>query len=370
MTKNWISSGEAAKRLGESEEFIIRLIENQIVRGHKKEDEWEVDEAHFVSWVKWRKKPRVRVEEIFSGIRSTMLEYYKTIYAQEQAQHSATRGVLYEKLIRDFLRDFLPQRFYVGSGQVLSSHPASDTDGFPQYLSRQTDIVIFDNFNHPVLLPNYELFPIEGVLAVIEVKSKLQKTTLVGTKKEVGALANIESTKRLISSEARALMVEPRCVNFQGETYDLRDMPPPLGIIFAFDSIKPKDIAEYWQEWNTSKETRYRTDMICLLKKQVLIFDTNRFDYFFDSYQIPQYSPIPTAAKRKPKLVAIQNPHVLFFFTSFLLRELRKMSAFSQELVATTPSSYLYKTPLPRPLFSIDSALHSSSDWTEWIEDS
>ncbi len=172
-TENWITSTEAAKRLGQSVESIEQLINRGIIRGRKSGTKYEVEEHFFVAWIKRGKGPRVEVAEIYNGIRNTMLEHYKTIYAKEQAQHSGTRGALYEKLLQDFLRDYLPQRFYIGSGQVLSSHPASDADGLVQELSRQMDVVIFDYFNHPILLPKYELFPIEGTLAIIEVKSNL-----------------------------------------------------------------------------------------------------------------------------------------------------------------------------------------------------
>jgi hypothetical protein len=354
-TESWITCAEAAEMFGEPEEFVKGLADRAIIRVRRIGDETLVDQDYLLKWLKHRDAPRVRITEIYSGLRHVMLEHYRTIYARAQAQHPGARGALYEQLLREFLRDYLPQRFYVGSGQVFSSHTASDVNGLPYKLSRQIDAVIFDILNHPILLPKYELFPIEGTLAVIEVKSKLEKKTLIGTPKKPGALPNLESAKRLVSGEVETVWSEPKQVEVEGKMENLREMPSPLGAIFAFESIDPKTLTEHWKEWNESRVLRYRTDIICLLEKQVLIVDTNRIERLFDTHQITTWEPIGSCGKHK--LVALKTPAVLFFFLSLLLRELRKMSAFSQKLVMTTPSSYLEEVEFSR-LFDIDNAWH------------
>lgn len=351
-TQNWISCAEAAELLDTSEEHVRRLIERRSVRGYKEGTKFFVDKDNLLDWKKRRDEPKVQVQEIYQGLRSVMLEHYNTIYAREQAQHSGIRGALYEQLLRDFLRDYLPQKFYIGSGQVLSSKTSTDADGLPYKLSRQIDIVIFDAFNHPILLPKYELFPIEGTLAVIEVKSNLNKSTLIEKRKKEGeptpgALPNIGLAKGLLSQETNRMLCD--------------DIHPPLGIVFAFESIRPRSVLDHWKEWNASKGPRYRTDMICLLKRRVLMVDTNRFPRLFDDHQIATCDPIAFARKKRrvafepehdnvdifdrfkyepEKLIAFRTPDVLFWFLSLLLRELRKMSDSSQHLV-TTPSSYI-----------------------------
>src|SRR2546421_97918 len=112
------------------------------------------------------------------------------------------------------------------------------------------DTVIFDAFNHPLLLPKYELFPIEGTLAVIQVKSNLDKRQLIS------AFENIASAKRLESEEAKAVWVAPVQVYLEGEAepYALSDMPAPLGIVFAFESsLTAKTILEHWSTWNAAQ---------------------------------------------------------------------------------------------------------------------
>lgn len=85
----------------------------------------------------------------------------------EAHTHQGVKGQSRESLlVRDFLRPYLPKRFAIGSGQII------DSTG---HVSKQQDIVVFDDMNYPVLQDNQEtkLFFSEQVLAVIEVKSTL-----------------------------------------------------------------------------------------------------------------------------------------------------------------------------------------------------
>jgi hypothetical protein len=337
--QEWISCAKAASILHETEEVVAALVRQGGIRGKHENGVYLVDKKHLLAWNKHRKKPRVEVAEIYSGIRRTLLEHHKTIYAKEQAQHPGMRGTLYENVVRDFLREHLPQRFYLGAGQVISSNPVMDDDYLIQDLSKQIDIVVFDGLNHPILLPRYELYPIEGTLAIIEVKSQLNKRTLVGTKKKPGALPNIKSAKRLVSSEAQSLLHPPGQIEIEGVLFDLREIPSPLGVVFAFSSISPRKLAGYWAEWNNAVDRRHRVDIICLLEQSSLLIDTNRFPRLLDSHQIATVDLLASAGANK--IVCIESPAILLFFFNLLLREIRKMSKFTQSLIATTPSSYL-----------------------------
>ncbi len=352
--KEWISCEEAARITNIPKENITRLIQMGAILGKDDNGVLLADKNHLIAWYKNSKKPRVEVADIFIGIRRTLLEHHKTIYAKEQAQHPGIRGTLYENLIRDFLRDQLPQRFYVSAGQVISSNPVFDENHLIKDLSNQIDIVIFDAQHQPILLPNYELFPIEGTLAVIEVKSRLDKSTLVGTKQKPGALSNIRSAKRLTSSEAQSLVHAPWNIHFENQRFDLRHIPSPLGVVFAFSSIKPDTLAEYWVNWNNNVENRHRVDIICLLDRAVLLINKKRFSRLYDTHQISTDDPLASANNNE--IVCIKSPAILFFFFNLLLRELRRMSFFTQQFTATTPSSYLRNVSIER-LFTMSDAL-------------
>jgi hypothetical protein len=352
--QEWISCAEAASILHETEEVVAALVRQGGIRGKYENGVYLINKKHLLAWDEQRKKPRVEVAKIYSGIRRTLLEHHKTIYAKEQAQHPGVRGTLHENLVRDFLRGHLPQRYYLGAGQVISSNPVMDDDYLIQDLSRQIDIVVFDGLNHPILLPRYELYPIEGTLAVIEVKSHLNKRTLVGTKKNPGALPNIKSAKRLVSSEAQSFLHPPFQIEIERVLFDLREIPSPLGVVFAFSSISPRTLAGHWAEWNNAADSRHRVDIICLLERSCLLIDTNRFPRLLDTHQISTVDPVASAGANK--IVCIESPAILFFFFNLLLRDLRKMSMFTQKLTATTPSSYLHRVSITCR-FVMDNAL-------------
>ena len=125
------------------------------------------------------------VTKIFRGIAENMLTDFSKI--QSQIQHAGERGAQREETLKKFLETYLPKRYGVGTGQIINNK---------DQVSRQCDIVIYDALNCPLLLikPDYQLFPIEAVCAVIEVKSTLNANTLRD------CVNNIESFKQLYRS--------------------------------------------------------------------------------------------------------------------------------------------------------------------------
>ncbi len=87
--------------------------------------------------------------------------------------HKLSKGDLRELFVKRILERFLPWGISVGSGEIYSSHS--------QKKSRQVDIIIFDN-RFPKFAISGEaknaIYPIEGVIATIEVKSILNSKSL------------------------------------------------------------------------------------------------------------------------------------------------------------------------------------------------
>ncbi len=87
--------------------------------------------------------------------------------------HNPTIGQVREFFIHTALKKILPPGVIVGSGQVISSGSNKR--------SKQIDVIIFDSrcFRlSPNGTDNNALYPIEGVIATIEVKSNLDKAEL------------------------------------------------------------------------------------------------------------------------------------------------------------------------------------------------
>ena len=87
------------------------------------------------------------------------------------AQHRPSAGDGREDLVIKFLKDYLPKRFGVSTGFIISH------DG---KFSNQADIVIVDKQNNSPFHQDKrnKLWPIEAVYALIEVKTKLNKNVL------------------------------------------------------------------------------------------------------------------------------------------------------------------------------------------------
>lgn len=86
-------------------------------------------------------------------------------------KHWLSIGNYREEILRDFLKQYMPKRFSVGTGFIRCS------DG---KLSRQIDILIYDSVNYAPLFidKDFVIITPEAVCAVIEVKSTLDSKEL------------------------------------------------------------------------------------------------------------------------------------------------------------------------------------------------
>lgn len=125
--------------------------------------------------------------------------------------HSLEEGLSNEEVIRSVLGQVLPKRYGIGKGKVANALGT---------LSKHCDIIIYDSLNCPNLyLDNHmnQVLPIEGVYAIIEVKTQLTKSKI----KE--SFDNAESVKNLLKSPVNV------------STNDLIQIIPPLYHVVAFE---------------------------------------------------------------------------------------------------------------------------------------
>lgn len=93
--------------------------------------------------------------------------------------HSGDKGENREEILREFLRDHLPDRFGVTKGEIITK------DGSR---SHSADIIIYDKLDCPVLFKGKtNVIPIEGVYGIIEVKSRLSKEELVDASRKISS---------------------------------------------------------------------------------------------------------------------------------------------------------------------------------------
>lgn len=92
-------------------------------------------------------------------------------------KHKLTKGELRELFVCDILNHFLTSQFGVGSGIIVNGNGNQ---------SHQTDIIIYDKRVLPPFIKesNLGVYPIESVIATLEVKSTLNKRDIVKAEKD------------------------------------------------------------------------------------------------------------------------------------------------------------------------------------------
>lgn len=175
------------------------------------------------------------LQEFFRGASKVL---YSKFTNSREIVHSGSKGDNRELFIKEFLGQFFPQKYVIGRGEILDS---------AGNISRQADIVIYDESIPTFDYGSTQHFLSAGVLAHIEVKSKLTSPEL---KK---ALSITESIKALNKDT-------------------IGDVPQTLfSFIFAYEG----------QQWHSYKKTFFEhykrqdldnmVDVVCVLNKYVIV---------------------------------------------------------------------------------------------------
>lgn len=127
-------------------------------------------------------------ELIYFKIERFLFEYKnlsRSVFVNEDGSlaHPGEFGMYRERIVSDLLKPFLPNRLAVGTGFIITHQNNRST---------QCDLIIYDKENTPVIENGEQrFFPVECVVGVVEVKSKLTKTTLTE------ALRKLSTIKKL-----------------------------------------------------------------------------------------------------------------------------------------------------------------------------
>lgn len=119
------------------------------------------------------------VEEYWAGVLQR-LDAEVHVFAQLIA-HEGERGAENEAALSRLLQSLVPARYGIGSGLLIDN---------ADHYSHQTDIVIFDQSDEPSILAQTAqlLFPVESVLAAVEVKTTLRGDDLADCFKKASHL--------------------------------------------------------------------------------------------------------------------------------------------------------------------------------------
>lgn len=190
------------------------------------------------------------LQTIFTGLSKKLIAEFD--FLSSQFSHRPSKGAAREFVLKELLRRHLPQKLAVGSGLIVSS------DG---RTSKQMDIVIYDALNTPIMYMADELqiFPVECVYAVIEVKSFLSSAELRKSVENIRSVKGMPKTAYIINKSP----IE-KTVNLYGK--ELEHFPI-IGLVFAYSSIKNIKILKDKLIELDDSVTENNIDTICILNR-------------------------------------------------------------------------------------------------------
>lgn len=190
------------------------------------------------------------VKKVFRGISQKLFHDFQI---SSGIEHRGTKGTYRENALADFLSvGRLPKRFGVGSGEIVG--PNGD-------VSKQSDLIIYDQLDGLSLLydESVQVYPVECIYGVIEVKSSLSKTELIKS------LENIKSVKSLVLNETITKTTD----NLITVTFD---RPKPFGIVFAYSLAANSlgSLTKNLNEWEESNSKEHWPNLIIVLEEGLL----------------------------------------------------------------------------------------------------
>ena len=193
------------------------------------------------------------LDEIFLKMAHHIQEKFTEML--NRVSHPGESGVAREKLLIEFLKPLLPDRFGIGSGFVI------DRDG---KISKQIDIIIYDQListSFPIL-GELKYFPCETVVAIGEVKS-----TMKGRRELKDALSKIKSVQQLnrFSDYTNTEIALPGAQGFSKVPFE-NGIPPTnfriLSFIFTSEGLSSETMVDELSKYFKEEPSQYWPNLI------------------------------------------------------------------------------------------------------------
>lgn len=193
----------------------------------------------------------MNLRELFKHFTEFIDLRFKISY---QLNHKTLRGDVREGTLARFLsKGMLPKKYDIGHGEIISPNSK---------VSKQSDLIIFDQINGVPLYSeeDAQVYPVEIVCGIIEVKSSLSKTELVA------GLDNIKSVKEIARDNL------------------------PFGIVFAHSlSANSLDsLAKNLTEWEKANpDPKFWPELIVVNGEGIIFHSPNNFSFSWPAKGIP-----------------------------------------------------------------------------------
>ncbi len=211
---------------------------------------------------------------------------------------SGNKGTSLEDIVKEFLREYLPNSLAISGGEIV------DTDGN----SKQLDIIIYDKAKTVKLYGdnNIKVIPIECVYAVIEVKASISSESDID-----GIIKNMESVRKL---EKKAYYsIDTDIVNFVNVYGEELKIWPVHYFVFAIDSMSLETLASLIDKKHKEKNLppMKRIDTVCILNRGIIA----------NKSQDGMYDALPN---QHSQLVSIPTEKALLLFYTLVSRYLNQ----------------------------------------------
>lgn len=247
------------------------------------------------------------VDSLKAAAKKMMIDFEDVT---SKIEHKGERGNSREELLLTYLRGYFPNKYQISKGSII------DINGTQ---SKQQDFIIYDAFNSPILMnmDSTKIIPIESVYATIEIKSSLNKATLLES------IKNVKSVRTLPKHTLNQFM------------------SPTAGFIFAFTSdTSLETLVDNLYEFNKDVHFMEQVSVICVLDKGLIVnIGINGLDSI---HLLPSENTVPAI---------IQNTveHNLLFFYLFIMQFLNSVIASPPNLI-----KYLEAEGLAKYNYTID----------------
>lgn len=173
--------------------------------------------------------------------------------------HPGEYGTYREQVTKEFVRFFIPRKLDVDDGFIINTN---------EQISTQSDIIIYDRNTTPLIQTSelQRFFPVETVVAVGEIKSKLSKSQF---KTAINKLAKTKRLKEEISSPT---------IIYKGFEGPFNPIEDPYDQIFSFIVCQKLDFkldsitSEINELYNDDIEYRNRHNLVLSIEDGLLLY--------------------------------------------------------------------------------------------------
>ncbi len=206
------------------------------------------------------------LERILSAASDDMLRQFEVFSAQYQ--HRGLRGSAREDAVKDFLVNYLPSNLEIASGEIFDTRGSNP---------RECDVIVLDRSKVPLMFAgNKRLAPVEGVYAVMEVKSTLDSSALQDCLSKCSDIKGMEKTAYYPQTGA-VLDV------FHIYGQELHHFPT-LFSVFAYRGVNPETLISQVEDYCLDKPPERTLDSILCLDGWIICWweaEADKYDLVY-----------------------------------------------------------------------------------------